>query len=98
MEATPPKIPEPLKPEMKLKAKARTYFDWEDVLDDSGVTYNLQVATKDDFAPANIVFEKTGLTKSEYTLTVDEKLTTTSKEVPYYWRVKAVDGAANQSQ
>ena len=98
MEATPPKIPEPLKPEMKLKAKARTYFDWEDVLDESGVTYNLQVATKDDFAPANIVFEKTGLTKSEYTLTADEKLTTTSKEVPYYWRVKAVDGAANQSQ
>ena len=98
MESKPPLPPEPLKPEMNLKATARTFFDWKDVIDPSGVTYTLQVAAKNDFSPSNIVFEKTGLTKSEYTLTGDQKLATATREAPYYWHVKAIDGAGNQSQ
>ncbi len=96
MESTPPETPPPLLPFMGDKAKAQAYFDWEDVTDDSEpVTYTLQIATDADFT--NILLEKTGLTTSEYTLTDEEMLESTSKEVPYYWRVRAIDAASNAS-
>ncbi len=96
MESTAPPIPTPLLPKMGVKAKAEAYFDWEDVTDDSlPITYTLQIASDKDFT--TMVLEKKGLTKSEYTITKAEKLESTSKEAPYYWRVKAVDGASNES-
>ena len=95
MESTPPPIPMPLLPEMTSKAKGEAYFDWEGVIDSSGVTYTLQVASDADFN--DIVLAKTGLTDSEYTITEEEKLESVSKEEPYYWRVRAIDGASNES-
>ncbi|MEJ2047082.1 MAG: hypothetical protein P8X92_03165 [Dehalococcoidia bacterium] len=44
------------------------------------------------------MLEKAGLTDSDYTLTEAEKLEPSSKEAPHYWRVKAVDEAANESE
>ena len=97
MESTPPPVPVPLKPEMNIKAKSQTYFDWEDVTDPSRVTYTLQIATSKSFSQATIVLEQTGLEQSEYTLTKEERLETVKKDAPYYWHVKAVDGASNES-
>jgi hypothetical protein len=98
MESTPPAIPAPLLPLMDSKARAEAQFDWEDVTDPSlPVTYTLQIATDDQFTTASIVLEKTGITDSEYTLTSEEKLASVEKEAPYYWRVKAIDGASNES-
>jgi hypothetical protein len=99
MESEAPPIPQPLLPEMGVKAKQPVQFDWEDVTDDSlPVTYSLQIASRNDFAANSIVLEKTGLTESEYTLTEAEQLEPVSKEEPYYWIIKAVDGASNESQ
>lgn len=98
MESIPPTIPVPLKPEMDIKGKAEAYFDWEDVTDSSGVIYILQIATSEDFAADSIVVEKMGLSESEYTITQEERLRSVSKEAPYYWHVKAVDGASNESE
>lgn len=98
MESNTPPIPQPFKPEMNLNADALTYFDWADVTDPSGVTYWLQVATSSTFAADTLVVNLAGITVSEYTLTAEEKLQAVSEEAPYYWRVKAVDGAANQSE
>ncbi len=102
MESTPPPTPMPLKPEMGIKAESPVYFDWEEVTDPSGVTYTLQIAeenfTSENFSSDFIVLEKTGITTSEYTLTEGEKLESASKEAPYYWHVKAVDGASNASE
>ena len=98
MESQPPPTPPLLLPEDGIKAEPETYFDWEDVTDDSGVTsYTLQIATDKNFTPASIVLEKEGLTSSEYTITKAEELPSTKKEAPYYWRVQAVDGAFNES-
>ncbi|MBE9512500.1 MAG: IPT/TIG domain-containing protein [Chloroflexi bacterium] len=97
MESQAPSIPAPLLPEMDTKAEALAEFDWESVTDDSGVTYTLQIATSEDFTASSIVLEKTGLASSEYTLTKEEALESTAKEDPYYWRLKAVDGASNES-
>jgi len=99
MESAAPPVPAPLLPETGVKVEQPAHFDWEDVADDSlPVTYSLQIAASNDFAADSIVLEKTGLTESEYTLTEEEQLEPASKEAPYYWRVKAVDGAFNESQ
>jgi len=97
MESTPPPIPPPLLPQDGIKAEAATYFDWDDVEDPSGVTYELQIATDDKFTEASIVLKKKELAASEYTITKEEKLESVTKEEPYYWRVKAIDGASNAS-
>jgi hypothetical protein len=97
MEATPPPIPNPLKPTNGSKTKAQVVFDWKEVIDPSGVTYTLQIATSENFTKESIILEKTALTKAEYTLTKQESLKSVSKENPYYWRVRAIDGAFNES-
>lgn len=99
MESAAPPIPQPLLPQMGVKAKQPVHFDWKDVTDDSlPVTYSLQIATRKDFVALSIVLEKTGLTESEYTIIEAEKLSPISKEEPYYWRIKAVDSASNESE
>jgi hypothetical protein len=96
MESQPPPMPKPLLPEAVSTVSAETYFQWEGVDDISQpVTYTLQVASDSDFT--NIVLEKQGLTTLEYTLTGEEQLAETEKNAPYYWRVKAIDGASNES-
>jgi len=98
MESTSPPIPVPLLPTMDSKASAEAHFDWEDVTDLSlPVTYTLQIATDDQFTTTSILLEKTGLTESEYTLTSEESLASVERENPYYWRVRAIDGASNES-
>ena len=44
-----------------------------------------------------MALERKDLTLSEYFLTETEKLSPTKAEEPYYWRVKAIDGASNES-
>ena len=98
MESEAPPTPKPLMPEMGVKVESPVHFDWEDVTDDSlPVTYTLQIATGIDFSASSMVLEKKGLTESEYTTTEKEKLESTSKKEPYYWRVRAIDGASNES-
>ena len=98
VESEAPKAPGLLLPEADEKAKAMAAFDWADATDPSlPITYTLQLATDKDFTVASVVLEKTGLTKSEYAVTEDEKLEPTKKEAPYFWRVKAIDGASNES-
>ena len=96
MESQAPPVPVLLLPKVADTAEAEAYFDWEDVDDDSmPVTYTLQVASDANFT--NIVLEREGLPASGYTLSKEEKLESTGKEA-YYWRVKAVDGACNESE
>jgi hypothetical protein len=96
MEAQAPGKPQLVLPETGTKTKSLTEFDWESVEDPSGVTYDLQVATSEDFAAASIVLDIEGLTDSEYTITAkEEALPSRSEEEPYYWRVRAIDGASN---
>ncbi len=97
MESTPPPVPLPLLPQMDKKATQRAYFEWEEVTDPSGVTYTLQIATDEEFTDESILRDITGIVESEYTLAKEEKLELTEEEDSYYWRVKAVDGASNES-
>lgn len=95
MDSTPPPVPNLLLPANDTKADALAKLTWSAVTDPSGVTYTLQVATDANFA--NIILEKKGLTAPTYQLTETEKLKSVSKSQPYYWRVKAIDAASNES-
>ena len=105
MESTPPSTVYPLLPIMDSKLEDWK-FDWcgdatdpsIEVTDDSEpITYTLEIATDADFT--NIVLQQEGLSTSEYTLTEEEEdlLPSTEEEAPYYWRVKAIDAASNET-
>jgi hypothetical protein len=95
MESARPLTPMPLSPPTAAVIEAGIPFDWENVSDPSGITYVFQVADDSNFA--TIVLKKTGLADSEYSPNGEEVLKLINKETPYYWRVKAVDGAFNES-
>jgi hypothetical protein len=97
VESTPPSTPRTISPEAGAQisstiGKATVTFDWSDVDDPSGVYYILEISPSANFA--GTVIRKEGLTESGYTLTKDEALA----KGDYYWRVKAEDGAGNQSE
>jgi len=95
MESEAPPVAKLSLPEEAVEAEGKVYFDWEEVEDPSGVTYTLQVAADEDFT--DIELEEEELTDSEFTLP-EETLVPTKKEAPYYWRVKAIDGASNEGE
>jgi hypothetical protein len=64
-------------------------FDWSDVSDPSGVTYDMSIARDAGFV--SIALQKTGLTASTYELTPAEALAAGA----YFWRARAVDGVGN---
>lgn len=98
MSSLPPPIPNPLLPEMGVKVKPPITFEWQDVSTDSPpVTYSLQIATRSSFAAGSIVLEKTELTEPEYAITETEQEELAKSKEAYYWRVRAVDSASNES-
>ena len=97
MDYYPPPTPWPTLPREGTRAVSQTHFEWGYVRDPSGVTYNLQVCTNRNFRDEDLVLEKRGLNVPEYTLSKGERLESTGKRNPYYWRVLAEDGAENMS-
>ena len=82
-------------------------FDWSgdaddptsEVTDDSlPITYTLEIAS--DIAFTTIVSEVQDLTTSEYPVTTKEEkeaLKQSTKQAPYFWHVKAIDAASNDT-
>ena len=97
VESDPPQAPVMLLPSNSSETMAEAYLDWHDVTDPSlPVVYSLQIASDQNFS--SLVLEKEGLTKSEYTLTADEKLAADARHPPYFWRVSATDAAGNTGE
>lgn len=97
MEEEPPDTPVIIEPAPSTKASAETHFSWGEVVDPSSVTYTLQVATNPSFETRYLVLDETGLMVPEYTVPKTARLNAATPEAPYYWRVKAVDMAHNES-
>ena len=95
METTPPSLPQIVSPKdgnrVGLFDRVAPTFEWAGVSDPSGVNYSLQVSSQSDFVTT--VLSKEDLVESKYTLTDSEALL----RGKYYWRIKAVDGAGNDS-
>ena len=65
-------------------------FAWAEVTDASGVTYTLEIADNLDFFPLAAGMRKAGLTQPTCLVNLGPGT--------YYWRVRAIDGAGNESQ
>jgi len=65
-------------------------FNWTKVTDISGVTYTLEIADNLNFFPLAPRMRKTGLSQPTCLVNIEPGT--------YYWRVKAVDGAGNESE
>jgi hypothetical protein len=108
MESTPPAKPTPRTPlsgtRIGIIGKQTPTLTWSVVEDPSGVTYGLQISATPDFS--QILISKSGMVaqgtaivvattgpEMSYTLTEPEALPYGT----YYWRVKAIDGAMNDS-
>ncbi len=96
VESDAPPVPTLVIPEDGAQDSPAAYFDWNDVTDMSGVTYTLQIGIDPEFSA--IVLESEGIPSSDYLLADTDELSPTTEDSPYYWRVKAVDGAANESE
>jgi len=95
MESTAPAIPAMKAPADGVRignlGKATPRFEWDAVTDPSGVSYNLEIATVPDFT--EVLIAETELTATSYSIREVEAL----EYGNYYWRVKAIDGAMNDS-
>ncbi len=95
MESTSPPVPRLLSPGdgavLGILGGVTPTFKWSNVTDPSGVTFVLQVDINSDFVQP--LLERTDISSSSYTLTQAEAL----PRDQYYWRVRAIDGASNQS-
>jgi hypothetical protein len=96
MESTPPAKPTLSSPANDTRigfigSQAPT-FQWMGVTDPSGVNYKLQIATDPGFVSLAVP-EINRLTEASYTLPQGQTLPYGT----YYWRVKAIDGAQNDS-
>jgi len=95
MESSAPACPLLLGPTDGTKGGKQIYFDWEDAPDASGVVYMLQIAG--DIAFSQPILTESSLLSSEFLLTEEQSLPRTGKDSPYFWRVKALDFAGNES-
>ncbi len=95
MDSVAPPIPALIAPEdgtrIGLLGDNSPTFRWSTVNDPSGVTYSLQIDDRSDFPDP--IIDISGLTVSHYSLNSSQSLPLGE----YYWRVKAIDGASNES-
>ena len=98
MESDPPATPELSSPadgsRLGFMWNVRPTFNWSAVADESGVRYNLQIATSANITAggfADPVVSITGIVGTNYTLNRTEALSRGT----YYWIVRAVDRAGN---
>jgi hypothetical protein len=95
VESTPPIAPTLLAPPDETRFSKGIELDWSDVIDPSGVTYSLEISADGEFS--EIILSETNLTESEFSLPEDQE-TIPHRQMPYFWRVRAVDGASNISE
>jgi hypothetical protein len=93
LEGTAPSVPTPTSPvdeRFGWFGSQPVIFTWTDCTDPSGITYIVEVDNSLRFFPLEPGMRKTGLTNPNCIMTLSPGT--------YYWRVKAIDGAGNESE
>jgi hypothetical protein len=92
LEGTPPSVPTPVSPSQQRFGwfgSQTVIFTWTPVSDPSGITYVLEVDKSLRFFPLEPGMRRTGLTQPNCIMTLEPGT--------YYWHVKSIDGAGNES-
>jgi hypothetical protein len=88
----PPHEPTPITPmghSFGIWGAKEVTFSWNGVSDPSGITYTLEISRNVNFDQFEAGMQRTGLLETSYASILEPGM--------YYWRVKAVDGAGNES-
>ena len=97
IESTPPGIPTPKGPKQGAKIKSTATFEWNPITDATlPVTYELQIATSQTFATGTVVLDIKNIETPLYKLTELQAANLVEQAEPYYYRVRAIDGASNE--
>lgn len=95
MESMAPPVPHPVSPadgeRIGFLGDQTPTMTWQPVADASGVTYSLRLARDAEFT--DIILSISGLSETSYSVSESHALPAGT----YYWQVKAVDGAQNDS-
>jgi hypothetical protein len=92
LEGKPPAVPTPVSPSQQRFGwfgSQTVIFTWTPVSDPSGITYVVEIDKSLRFFPLAPGMRKTGLTQPNCIMTLEPGT--------YYWRVKSIDGAGNES-
>ena len=92
LETEAPPAPTPIRPMSQRFGwfgSQMVSFAWNEVDDPSGITYTLEICDNLNFFPLAPGMRKTDLTSNSAVLKIDPGT--------YYWRVRAIDGAGNES-
>lgn len=92
LEGEAPPAPTPIRPMSQrfgMFGSQMVSFAWNEVNDPSGITYTLEICDNLNFFPLAPGMRKTNLTSNSTVLKLDPGT--------YYWRVRATDGAGNES-
>jgi hypothetical protein len=95
VESTPPLAPSTTLPADGDRLVKDVHFEWTIVSDPSGVLYTCEIA--DDPKFTNVIMSQANVAANYIDITEDSKMLP-GKDKPYFWRVKAVDRASNESQ
>jgi hypothetical protein len=93
LEGIAPSVPNPISPAQERFGwfgSQPVIFTWSEVSDPSGITYSLEIDNSLRFFPLEPGKRKTGLSKPNCVMRLEPGT--------YYWRVKAIDGAGNESE
>lgn len=93
LESTPPETPNPISPVQERFGwfgSQPVLFTWSQVSDPSGISYVLEVDKSLRFFPLEPGMRKSDLTEPNALMTLPPGT--------YYWRVKSIDGAGNESE
>jgi hypothetical protein len=94
MESKTLPTPLPISPKDSTLRSGQATFTWQGVADTDNI-YTLQIST----APTSgVIWSKSGIQGSSYTLHNTETVTEELSPGTYYWRVKLVDAYGNQSE
>lgn len=94
VETTQPPAPLTSLPADGERLPKDAHFEWTPVSDPSGVAYTLEIAEDSKFS--NIVMSQANIVANYVDITEESKVLP-GREKAYYWRVKAVDRASNES-
>jgi hypothetical protein len=94
VESTPPPVPNLLLPTEGSRITKDVDFKWDAVTDPSGVCYTLQIS--DDARFARIILTEANILLPGFAMP-DEKKILLSRSEPFFWRIKAIDNAGNES-
>lgn len=88
----PPHEPMPITPmghSFGIWGAKEITFTWSEVSDTGDITYNLEISRNAKFDQLEFGMQLAGLAQTSYDATLEPGI--------YYWRIKAIDGAGNES-